>query len=143
MFNVPAQVAVQAVSHHQEVASATALYLTSLPLGGAVGSAIASAIWNNKLGHYLNKYAPGLTAEEQNLVINSYFTAVDKFPWGTVERDGIAQAYSDTLKILCIVGLVISALGIPFVLYMEDFKLVDKRSVIEKVDEEDGQQQQH
>lgn len=40
MLNVPAQLGVQASATHQEVASATAVFLTVLEIGGACGNAI-------------------------------------------------------------------------------------------------------
>jgi hypothetical protein len=135
MFTVPAQVAIQAVCTHQEVAAATTLYLTSLPLGGAVGSAVGAAIWNNRLIHYLNEFAPSLSPADQETVINSYITASTAFPMGTDVRLGIAQAYSETLKILCIVGVVVAALGIPAALFMENFKIVDRRNVLDRAAE--------
>lgn len=45
MVNVPAQLGVQASASHQEVAAATAIFLTVLEIGGAVGNAISGAIW--------------------------------------------------------------------------------------------------
>jgi hypothetical protein len=43
MLNVPAQLGVQASTDHQNVAVATAVYLMSVEVGGAVGSAISGA----------------------------------------------------------------------------------------------------
>ncbi|KAI5282049.1 hypothetical protein KEM54_003002, partial [Ascosphaera aggregata] len=42
---VPVQLGVQASAAHRDVGAATAIFLTSLEMGGAVGSAISGAIW--------------------------------------------------------------------------------------------------
>ena len=45
MLNVPAQLGVQAAVPHSDVAAATAIFLTLLEVGGAVGAAISGAVW--------------------------------------------------------------------------------------------------
>ena len=48
-LNVPAQLGVQASASHQSVAAATAVFLTILEVGGAVGNGISGAVWSNNI----------------------------------------------------------------------------------------------
>ena len=131
-FNVPTQAAVQAVCNHQDVAAATALYLTSLPLGGAVGSAIASAIFQTLLPSNLRNDLPGVTDEVVSTATNEYLTVLTTYDWGSPTRSAIAEAYSEVMRILCIAALVVGLLMIPCVLFMRDFRFVDRRSVLDR-----------
>ncbi|KAE9974904.1 hypothetical protein BLS_002854 [Venturia inaequalis] len=49
LLNVPAQLGVQASASHQQVAAATAIFLTIVEIGGACGSAISGAIWSSNM----------------------------------------------------------------------------------------------
>lgn len=58
MLNVPAQLGVQAAVSHSDVAAATAVFLTIVEIGGAVGSAISGAVWTANIPGKLAKYLP-------------------------------------------------------------------------------------
>ena len=58
LLNVPVQLGVQASASHQEVAAATAMFLTSMEMGGAVGAAISGAIWSQFIPQKLQQYLP-------------------------------------------------------------------------------------
>ena len=57
-LNVPAQLGVQASVNHQQVAAATAVFLVSVEIGGAVGAAISGAIWSKMIPQRLALYLP-------------------------------------------------------------------------------------
>ena len=65
MVNVPAQLGVQASASHQEVAAATAIFLTVLEIGGAVGNAISGAIWSHSVPEKLVRYLPAEVETKQ------------------------------------------------------------------------------
>jgi len=92
MFHVPVQLGIQAVTRHQEVAVATAMFLTFTSLGGSVGSAIAGSIWTNVLPIRLQEYLPEMDEKERRRVYNDFRYAMS-FPSGSVEREGIISAY--------------------------------------------------
>jgi hypothetical protein len=75
MFNVPSQLGVQASASHQEVAAATAIFLTVLEIGGAVGSAISGAIWTHNLPKKRALYLPPESQDQALAIFGSIVTA--------------------------------------------------------------------
>ncbi|ESZ89922.1 hypothetical protein SBOR_9684 [Sclerotinia borealis F-4128] len=106
MLNVPAQLAVQAsVPSHQNVAVATAVYLTCVEMGGAVGSAIAGVIWGHEIPKKLAEYSNIIDSQA---VYNSINNAL-AYPMGSEERMAINRAYQETMHKLLLVALCVSA----------------------------------
>lgn len=108
LWNVPTQLAVQAAVPHTGVAAATAMYLTSIEIGGAAGSAIAGAVWTGSLPGKLAQYLP---KEQQGMAetIFGNLTLATSFPVGTPARDAINQAYQETMNSLLIVAVCLAA----------------------------------
>ncbi|TGO74045.1 hypothetical protein BELL_0313g00120 [Botrytis elliptica] len=120
MLNVPAQLAVQAsVPSHQNVAVATAVYLTCVEMGGAVGSAIAGVIWGQDIPKKLAKYSSTI---DSKAVYNSITNAL-AYPMGTPERIAINRAYQETMQKLLIVALCVSAPIVVLSLVIKNAKL--------------------
>lgn len=71
MLNVPAQLGVQASVSHDDVAAATAIYLTIVEIGGAVGSAISGAVWTANLPKKLALYLPPAAKADANLIFGN------------------------------------------------------------------------
>jgi hypothetical protein len=128
MLNVPAQLGVQASSLHQEVAAATALFLTIVAIGGAVGSAISGAIWSHNVQNKLLLYLPETAKANATLIYGSAVTAAS-YPMGSPERIAINRAYDETMKILLIVAVCVCIPMLPAGLCMSNYKLdeVDQR----------------
>ena len=122
MLNVPAQLGVQASTDHQHVAIATAVYLTSVELGGAVGSAISGAVWGNNIPSKLRAYLPPGSKQDAQAIYNSIDTAL-KYPVGSQERIAINRAYQETMSILLIIAVCVAALPFLFSLLMSNYKL--------------------
>jgi len=104
MLNVPAQVAVQASTDHQHVAVATAVYLTCVEIGGAVGAAISGAVWSQNVPAKIREYLP---ADEQNLA-QSLFDNINtalKYPLESPERQAVNRAYQETMTILLTIAV--------------------------------------
>lgn len=98
-INVPAQLGLQAACAHQNVAVATAMFLTMANIGGAVGSAVSGAIWSNLLPGRLERELEGMEAQQNvTLIYNSYITAME-YQWGTPERIAINKAYEEVFRI--------------------------------------------
>ncbi|KAJ8068056.1 hypothetical protein OCU04_003633 [Sclerotinia nivalis] len=120
MLNVPAQLAVQAsVPSHQNVAVATAVYLTCVEMGGAVGSAIAGVIWGHDIPKKLAEYS---TTINSSAVYNSINNAL-AYPMGTPERIAINRAYQETMHKLLVVALCVSAPIVLLSLVVKNAKL--------------------
>lgn len=69
LLNVPVQLGVQASASHQEVAAATAMFLTSMEMGGAVGAAVSGAIWSTFIPKKLMQYLPDETKSEAGEIL--------------------------------------------------------------------------
>ncbi|QSZ29992.1 hypothetical protein DSL72_004510 [Monilinia vaccinii-corymbosi] len=120
MLNVPAQLAVQAsVPSHQNVAVATAIYMTCVEMGGAVGSAIAGVIWGHEIPKRLAEYSTTLDGQA---VYDSITNAL-AYPMGTPERIAINRAYQETMHRLLVVALCVSAPIVFLSLFIKNTKL--------------------
>ncbi|KAB8291531.1 hypothetical protein EYC80_006333 [Monilinia laxa] len=120
MLNVPAQLAVQAsIPSHQNVAVATAVYMTCVEMGGAVGSAIAGVLWGHDIPKKLAEYSTTLDSEA---VYNSINNAL-AYPMGTPERIAINRAYQETMHKLLVVALCVSVPVVFLSLMIKNAKL--------------------
>lgn len=122
MLNVPTQLGVQAAVSHSDVAAATAIYLTVVEIGGAVGAAISGAIWTANLPAKLQAYIPsGSQIEAESIFAN--LTLATSFAEGSEERRGVDRAYQETMDLL-LIGAVCWA-AVPFLLsfLMRNYKL--------------------
>lgn len=122
MLNVPAQIGVQASTDHQHVAIATAVYLTSVEIGGAVGSAISGAVWGNQIPGKLEQYLPAAVRDQAHAIYNSVDVA-RSYPMGSPERLAIARAYQETMTNLLTIALCISVPCVIASLFMKNYKL--------------------
>ncbi|CAZ82313.1 unnamed protein product [Tuber melanosporum] len=128
MLNVPAQLGVQAASLHQEVAAATALFLTIVSIGGAVGSAVSGAIWSHNIQNKLMLYLPEAAKANMTMIYGSAVVATS-YPMGSPERTAIIKSYDETMRILLIIAVCVCIPMLPAGLCMTNYKLdeVDQR----------------
>jgi hypothetical protein len=122
MLNVPAQLGVQASTDHQHVAVATAVSLTSVEIGGAVGSAISGAVWGKNIPAKLREYLPGAAKRDAMAIYNSIDVATG-YRMGSAERIAIDRAYQETMRILLIVAICVAVPLVPLSLMMGDYGL--------------------
>lgn len=123
MLNVPAQLGVQASASHQEVASATAVFLTILEIGGAVGNAISGAIWTNSVPKKLALYLPADTKDQAGAIYGNVTLAATGWPMGSPTRVAINQAYQETMTKILTVALCVAAPCIILSFFMKNYKL--------------------
>lgn len=122
-LNVPVQLGVQASASHQQVAAATAIWLTLLEVGGAVGSAISGAIWSTYAPRKLQQYLP---AEVNYALIFGDITKSSDYiayPDGSATRIAINRAYQETMRLLLIGALAAAAPIVPLTLFLQNYKL--------------------
>ncbi len=122
MLNVPAQLGVQAASSHQDVAAVTAIFLTIISIGGAVGAAISGAVWTANIPAKLALYLPP-AAQDQAANIFGMLTVATAYAAGSPERVAINRAYQETMNILLIISVCVAAPLIPLSLLMRNYKL--------------------
>ena len=139
MFHVPVQLGIQAMAKHQEVGTATAMFLTFTSLGGSVGSAIAGAIWTGLLPERLQVYLPDMSSEERRRIYDDFKFAMS-FERGSHERNGIIAAYVDVMKRLTTTATLAALPMVIFVVLMREVKLDKPRRPSDEfaiVDDED------
>lgn len=122
MLNVPAQLGVQASTDHQHVAVATAVYLTCVELGGAVGAAISGAVWGRNIPSKLKLYLPD-AAKMNAMTIYNDINVATSYAVGTPERAAINRAYQETMHTLLIVAICVTVPLFFLSLFMTNYKL--------------------
>ncbi|EIW80434.1 drug:h+ antiporter [Coniophora puteana RWD-64-598 SS2] len=135
LFATSSQVAAQASVSHKNVAMVTAVVLLLGNVGGAVGSAMAGAIWSNTIPANLEKYLPNLSDAERERLYAS-ITSVMKYPRGNPIREGVILAYDDTMKQLIIIATVLSAVPLFLAIVMPEWELDDQQNAVENVQAE-------
>ncbi|KAJ7143184.1 drug:h+ antiporter [Mycena crocata] len=125
---VASQIGAQGAVPHQDVALATAALLLSAELGNVVGTAAAGAIWVNRLPAEIAKHLPQLNSTE----IASYVGApslvrllVDE------EYTSMVAAYSETMRLLIIPGIVIAVIPLIAAFFVKDFRLLEIQNAVE------------
>ncbi|PUU82461.1 major facilitator superfamily domain-containing protein [Tuber borchii] len=111
-----------------EVAAATALFLTIVPIGGAVGSAVSSAIWSYNIQNKLMLYLPEAAKVNMAMIYGSAVMATS-YPIKSPERTAIIRSYDETMRILLVVAVCVCIPMLPAGLRMANYKLdkVDQR----------------
>ncbi|OJJ43272.1 hypothetical protein ASPZODRAFT_154729 [Penicilliopsis zonata CBS 506.65] len=122
LVNVPVQLGVQASAKHQEVAAATAMFLTSLEMGGAVGAAISGAVWTHLIPTKLQQYLPEESKDEAKAIFGKLTKALS-YPMGSPTRIAINRAYQETMNKLLILAVVATIPLIPLSLLMTNYEL--------------------
>ena len=124
LLNVPTQLGVQASVGHADVAAATAAFLTTLEIGGAVGGAISGAIWSNNLLPKLQSYLPQRSRASAEIIFGN-ITLAKSFAKGSLESVAIDRSYQESLDMILIVAASFAAPLIPLSLCMQNYRLDD------------------
>lgn len=130
-INVPTQLGIQASVNQQNVGCATAIFLTLLSLGGAMGSAISGALWSTLLKRKLGLYLPGEALPALESIFGD-FVAASAYEMGSPERMAIIRAYDETMKQLLIVALVACVPMWPCALAMKGLDLGEVEKMVEE-----------
>lgn len=103
-------IAAMSSTTHRHIAAVVAVVSVFSSIGGAIGSTIASAIWQSVFPAKLAEYLP--FEDKDNLL--SIYTMLDvqlSYPVGTPARVAIQRAYADTQAMILAAGTAIWALG--------------------------------
>ncbi|KAI8069355.1 hypothetical protein BC940DRAFT_332270 [Gongronella butleri] len=113
------QMTVMAVSKHQFVSAVLSMENMIASIGGAVGSAIASAMWS---GIFPQKLAEFLPASAQGDLASIYgsLTVQSSYPVGSPERNGINEAYSATQRYMLIAATCLYVITFVSVMFWKD-----------------------
>ena len=123
MLNGPAQLGVQSSASHQEVAAATAIFLTIMEIGGAVGNAISGAIWTSNIPTKLALYLPPETKDQAGAIFANVSLAATGWPIGNPTREAINRAYQETMTKILVVAVCVAAPCIILSFFMRNYKL--------------------
>lgn len=116
------QVAVQAASDHNNVASALALLNVFGSMGGAVGSSISGAIWTHTLPGALKRLLPKSAKGDWQKIYASLEVQLG-YSKGSAVRHAIALAYAVTQSKMLIAGTAIMALSLVWMFVIRDLRL--------------------
>ncbi|KAF5012339.1 hypothetical protein FDECE_1566 [Fusarium decemcellulare] len=133
LAQVALQVSLQAVLTNEQIAVATAVYLSSLGFGSNLGVTVSGAIWNSLLPRKLNA---NFGAEEGQKIFGSIVVA-QNYTVGSTERNAIDKCYRQTQQTLAIGSVSVSAVLLGLVYLAQNVKLGeedDKRAM--QADEE-------
>ncbi|CAO2653151.1 Nn.00g025620.m01.CDS01 [Neocucurbitaria sp. VM-36] len=116
---VSLQVSLQAVLESDQIAVATAVYLSSLGFGSNLGVTISGAMWNSLLLRKLNIY---FSKTESQRIFGSIVTA-KKYKIGSIERVAIDRCYRETQQSLAIGSVCVSSVLLVLVFFARNIKL--------------------
>ena len=122
MLNVPTQLAVQAAVSHTDVAAVTAIFLTVIEIGGAVGAAISGAVWTANIPRKLEEYLPPAD-QGTAMTIFGNLTIAKSYVGGSPQRAAINRSYQETMDILLIIAACLAAPLIPLSVGLRNYKL--------------------
>ncbi|KAI2642808.1 siderophore iron transporter mirC [Xylaria nigripes] len=125
MLNVPAQLGVQASASHQQVAAATAVFLTLIEIGGAVGSAVSGAVWTQLVPAKLSAYLPADVVGQAHTIFGDVTVAGNYtlYPLGSDARTAINRSYQETMHVLLTIAIVLCAPIVLLSFLMKNYKL--------------------
>ncbi|KAG2222481.1 hypothetical protein INT45_013394 [Circinella minor] len=118
MIDIPIIVALQSSVPHNDLSMVTALFQALGTIGGAVGSTISGAVWNNILPGQLVEHVPG--EFDVKKAAGSYLYV---FTLPEDQYQGAIIAYGNSQKILSIIAVCLTVLSFVFTLPMRSFGL--------------------
>ncbi|EAU93687.1 ferrichrome-type siderophore transporter [Coprinopsis cinerea okayama7 len=133
MAAVSSQVAAQASVPHIDTASVTAIVLLITEIGGAVGNAIAGAVWTSLMPDQLAKHLPMLDQATRDQLFGS-IVAVSAEPRGHPIREAVILAYDNVMLKLCIAACVFAVPPLLLSLLMPNWYLGDFQNAVEQTD---------
>ncbi|EEU38009.1 uncharacterized protein NECHADRAFT_84400 [Fusarium vanettenii 77-13-4] len=119
LAQVSLQVSLQAVLANEQIAVATAVYLSSLGFGSNLGVTISGAIWNSLLPKKLNANF----GDEVGGKIFGSIVVAQKYEVGSPERNAIDKCYRQTQQTLAIGSVSVSALLLLLAFLVQNVKL--------------------
>ncbi|KAI1074104.1 siderochrome-iron transporter MirC [Whalleya microplaca] len=122
MLIVPAQLGVQASASHRQVAAATAVFMTLVEIGGAVGLAVTGAVWMRLLPAKLAEYLPDAAKPDAEAIFGDMVRATS-YAVGSPERIAINRSYQETMHVLLIIAACCCVPIVLLTLLMKNYKL--------------------
>jgi MFS family permease len=105
------EIAILAAASHEYVAICIAVLGIFSNIGGAIGSTIASAVWQSSLPNKLTEYLPADQLQNLTMIYGSIDTQLS-YPVGSPTRLAIQRAYGDAIQALLATSTGIWVIGI-------------------------------
>ncbi|KAG8531583.1 uncharacterized protein KY384_003213 [Bacidia gigantensis] len=137
IVHVPTQLGIQASVAHADVAAATAIFLTSVEIGGAVGSAISGALWSSNVLSKLELYLPSRTKADAPTIFAN-LTIAKSYPKGSLEKLAIERSYQETMDVILAVAACLAAPIIPLSFVLKSYRLDGARKKDNVADDDNG-----
>lgn len=132
------QVAVQSLARRQDVAVAVGIILALTSLGGAIGSAISGAVWNNTLPARLVENLPDEYKDQASTIFSSIKVAM-KYARGTDVRNAIVLSYKQVQRILAIVAFAVMIPNLVLMFFIRDVKLSNDMTLVDHEEDIDAE----
>ncbi|KAH3684753.1 hypothetical protein WICPIJ_004284 [Wickerhamomyces pijperi] len=128
---VGSQVNSQASVPHQETAMIISLLSLWSSIGQSIGSAVATAIWQNKLPVYMAKNLPSWN---ETTVLEYYndIILVHELPYESVERKAIIKSYNDVLYYIFLASLILTIIPFLASFFQRNFYLGNSLNGVEE-----------
>ncbi|KAJ4305355.1 ferrioxamine B transporter [Kalmusia sp. IMI 367209] len=124
LFPFPAMAFIQAARKHAHLATLIGAYMTACRMGGGIGQALAGAVWTNVLKISLHKALLGMISESEIGMAYAVPTQfIIYYPWGTRARTTAVDAYIESHRYLCAVGIIASTLLVVLAFLIQDASL--------------------
>uniref|UniRef100_A0A8H7K9X7 Major facilitator superfamily (MFS) profile domain-containing protein n=1 Tax=Bionectria ochroleuca TaxID=29856 RepID=A0A8H7K9X7_BIOOC len=122
------EVAVMAAAEHQHIAVVIAMQYMFSSIGGAIGSTVSSAIWQNEFPKSLAKHLP---EESQGNLTSIYGNLVTQlsYPEGSPTRIAIQNAYGEAQRYMLIAATCVLILSLGSVAVWKDLKIKNVKQV--------------
>jgi SIT family siderophore-iron:H+ symporter-like MFS transporter len=122
LFPFPAMAFVQGARDHTQLSTLIGAYMTACRVGSGIGQSLAGAIWTNALRPRLYKRLEGLDVNIE--ILYAIPTAHEElYPWDSILRRPIVDAFVDSHRYLCAVGIIASTLLIILAFLIQDASL--------------------
>lgn len=127
LFSYPVNVSMQSCTNHEHMAVIISLGMTTYRIGSAVGSAIAGAIWTQRLYSEILKQFHG-NAELAKLAYGDPLSFSQEHKWGTTERMELVEAYRVVQRLLIMIALIFCAPMLGSALFLRNHELGNEQS---------------
>lgn len=130
-FSVVASgVALQASVEHSQVALATAMLSLWTNIGGAIGDAVTTVIWNAKMPVSLRKHLPSSVSDAQVAEYFGNIIVLHEYPMDSEIRQSAIAAYKDVNYIFFCTALGLSFIPFICALFQTNYFLNDQQNAV-------------
>lgn len=136
---VSTTVASQASVHHEDVSQVIAILSLWMGIGGAVGSTICSAIWNNNVPQYLREYMPESVSSETIALFFGNVGLLKEQPFLGEVRQAAIRAYAATGYYMFAPAVGLSFFTLIAALCQTNYYLGDQQNAADEIAEIENQ----